>query len=67
MCDPGPEGPDLGGDFGDCTVTFGGERVGDLGGEGEKAIMDVGRGLPLLFHGMRPSVLDRGVTDPEPL
>lgn len=55
---------DLGGDRGDCTVTFGGDLVGDLGGE--KAIMEVGRGFPLL-QGMRPSVLERGVTEPVPL
>lgn len=64
MCDPGPS---FGEGFGDWTRTLGGELVGDLGGEGEKAIMDVGRGFPLLFQGMRPSVLDRGVTQPEPL
>ena len=62
MCAP-PS--DLGGDLGESTVTFGGDLVGDLGGE--KAIMDVGRGFPLLFHGMRPSVLERGVTEPDPL
>lgn len=56
--------PDLGGDLGDCTMTLGGDLVGDLGGE--KAIIDVGRGFPL-FHGMRPNVLDRGVTEPVPL
>ena len=56
----------MGGDLGDCTVTFGGDLdlVGDLGGE--KAIIEVGRGFPLL-HGMRPRVLDRGVTEPVPL
>lgn len=56
-----------GGDLGDWTVTLGGERVrervGDLGGE--KATMDVGRGLGLL-HGAR-SVDDRGVGLPLPL
>jgi hypothetical protein len=50
-----------GGDLGELTVSFGGERVrervGDLGGE--KATMDVGRGLGLL-QGAR-SVDDRGV------
>lgn len=50
-----------GGDRGDWTVTLGGERVrervGDLGGE--KATMDVGRGLGLL-QGAR-SVDERGV------
>ena len=56
-----------GGDLGDCTVTLGGDcvrdRVGDLGGE--KATMDVGRGLGLV-HGAR-SVEERGVGLPVPL
>lgn len=56
----------FGGDFGDWTMTFGGDLdldlVGDLGGE--KAIIDVGLGLELL-HGMR-TVLARGVTVPAP-
>jgi hypothetical protein len=61
--DPGPG--DFGGDFGDCTVTFGGDLlVGDLGGE--KAIMDVGLGFGVL-HGIRPTVPARGVTVPAPL
>lgn len=54
-----------GGDLGDWTVTLGGERVrervGDLGGE--KATMDVGRGLELaleLVQGAR-RVEERGV------
>lgn len=56
-CDMGREGRgdsicgsvDLGGgDFGDCTVTLGGDLVGDLGGE--NATMLVGRGFELL-HG----------------
>lgn len=50
-----------GGDLGDWTVTLGGERVrervGDLGGE--KATMDVGRGLGLLQGARR--VEERGV------
>lgn len=56
-----------GGDLGDCTVTLGGDRVreraGDLGGE--KATIDVGRGLEWL-HGAR-SVDERGVGFPFPL
>lgn len=56
------ESKDLGGDFGDCTVTFGGDLVGDLGGE--KATIDVGLGFGLL-HGIR-TVLARGVTVPTP-
>jgi len=58
----------FGGDLGDCTVTFGGDRdlVGDLGDlGGEKAIMEVGLGFGVL-HGAR-KVLARGVTDPAPL
>lgn len=50
------------GDLGDWTRTLGGDLVGDLGGE--KAIMDVGRGLELL-QGER-AVLTRGVTDAAP-
>jgi len=57
----------FGGDFGDWTMTLGGDvdldLVGDLGGE--KAIIDVGLGFGLL-HGMR-TVLARGVTVPAPL
>ena len=56
-----------GGDLGDCTMTLGGDpvrgRAGDLGGE--KATIDVGRGLELL-HGAR-SIEDRGVGLPLPL
>ena len=56
-----------GGDLGDCTRTLGGDRVrdrvGDLGGE--KATIDVGRGLVLL-QGAR-SVDDRGVGLPFPV
>ena len=54
----------VGGDLGDCTVTLGGDRAWDREGDrgGEKATMDVGRGLELL-HGMR----ERGVTVPLPL
>lgn len=55
------------GDLGDWTVTLGGERVrervGDLGGE--KATIDVGRGLELL-HGARNDE-ERGVGLPFPL
>lgn len=54
---------DLGGDLGDCTVTLGGDLVGDLGGE--KATMDVGLGFGLA-HDMR-ILLARGVTVPAPL
>lgn len=56
-----------GGDLGDWTVTLGGERVRDLVGErgGEKATMEVGRGLGLL-HGAR-RVEERGVGLPLPL
>jgi len=50
------------GDRGDWTKTLGGDLVGDLGGE--KAIMDVGRGLALP-RGER-EVLARGVTDAVP-
>jgi len=50
-----------GGDLGDWTVTLGGERVrervGDLGGE--KATMEVGRGLGLLQGARRAK--ERGV------
>lgn len=53
----------LGGDLGDCTVTLGGDLVGDLGGE--KAIMEMGLGFGLL-HGIR-RVLARGVAEPTPL
>ena len=50
-----------GGDLGELTVTFGGERVRDRVGErgGEKATIEVGRGLGLL-HGAR-RVEERGV------
>jgi hypothetical protein len=50
-----------GGDLGELTVTLGGERVRERVGDrgGEKATMDVGRGLGLL-QGAR-SVEDRGV------
>jgi hypothetical protein len=55
---------DFGGDLGDWTVTFGGDLVGDLGGE--KAIIDVGLcfGVP---HSDCPRVFERGVTVPLPL
>jgi hypothetical protein len=74
-CDVGRDGrgermggvPPAGGDLGDCTRTLGGDRVrarvGDLGGE--KATIDVGRGLELL-QGAR-SVDDRGVGLPLPV
>jgi len=54
----GSEG--LGGDLGDWTVTRGGDLVGDLGGE--KATMEIGRGLGLL-QGVRIT-LPRGVMEP---
>lgn len=64
------ESKDFGGDFGDCTMTLGGDLdldfdflVGDLGGE--KTIIDVGLGFGLL-QGIR-TLLDRGVTEPAPL
>jgi len=61
---------DFEGDPGEWTVTLGGDLAlvgergfGDLGGE--KAIMEMGRGLGLL-HGVR-TVVVRGVTDAAPL
>lgn len=55
-----------GGDLGDWTVSLGGERVRERVGErgGEKATMEVGRGLELL-HGAR-RVEERGVGLPLP-
>jgi hypothetical protein len=55
---------DLGGDLGDWIVTFGGDLVGDLGGE--KAIIDVGLGFGVP-QSERPRVFERGVTVPLPL
>ena len=51
----------LGGDWGDCIVTRGGDLVGERGGE--KATIEVGRafGVP---QGERNPVLPRRVTDP---
>lgn len=54
---------DFGGDWGECTVTRGGDLVGDLGGE--KATIEVGRGLGLL-HGA-PVARPRGVRVPLPV
>lgn len=54
----GSEG--LGGDWGECMVTRGGDLVGDLGGE--KATIEIGRGLGLL-QGVRIT-LPRGVMEP---
>jgi hypothetical protein len=80
VCESGREGrgecisesKDFGGDFGDWTMTFGGDLV-RFGGDldlaadrgGEKAIIEEGRGFGLL-HGVR-IVLARGVTEPAPL
>ena len=58
------EADDLGGDLGDWTVTFGGDLVGDLGGE--KAIIDVGLCFVLPQSDL-PRVFERGVTVPLPL
>ena len=51
----------FGDDWGDCTVSRGGDLVGERGGE--KATMEVGRafGVP---HGERNPVLPRSVNDP---
>lgn len=74
-CDSGAEGRGErtggfecgGGDLGDWTMTLGGDRVRERVGErgGDKATMDVGRGLGLL-HGAR-SMDERGVGLPSPL
>jgi hypothetical protein len=54
---------DFGGDWGDSTVTQGGDLVGSLGGE--NATMDIGRGFGVL-HGVG-GALPRGVIEPWPL
>jgi hypothetical protein len=54
---------ECGGDLGELTRTRGGDLVGDLGGE--KATIEIGRGLELL-HGVRMT-LPRGVMEPLPV
>ena len=54
----------MGGDDGECTVTFGGERVDDRGGPND--IMEEGLALGVLQGANKP-VRPRGVMEPAPL